>query len=76
MILELKLRKVGDALGVVLPEEALARLQSGEGDTLVFSDSPDGGFRVTPNKEDFAQQMTTAKGIAGRYRNALNELAK
>jgi len=76
MILELKLRKVGNSLGVVLPKEALARLNSGEGDTLVFSDAPDGGFRVTPNKQDFAHQMSVAEGVAKRYRNALRELAK
>lgn len=76
MILELKLRKVGNSLGVVLPKEALARLNSGEGDTLVFSDTPDGGFRVTPNRQDFAHQMSVAEGVAKRYRNALRELAK
>ena len=76
MTLELKLRKIGNSLGVVLPKEALARLNSGEGDTLVFSETPDGGFRVTPDKNDFAHQMAAAEGIAQRYRNALRELAK
>ncbi|HVR37189.1 MAG TPA: AbrB/MazE/SpoVT family DNA-binding domain-containing protein [Methylomirabilota bacterium] len=76
MTLELKLRKIGNSLGVVLPKEALARLNSGDGDTLVFSESPDGGFRVTPNRGDFAHQMAVAEGIAQRYRNALRELAK
>ncbi len=33
MVLELKLRKVGNSLGVVLPKEALARLNVHEGDT-------------------------------------------
>ena len=76
MILELKLRKVGNSVGVVLPKEALVRLKAGEGDTLVFSEAPDGGFRVTPNKNDFAHQMAVAEGLAKRYRNALRELAK
>lgn len=76
MILELKLRKIGNSVGVVLPKEALARLKSGEGDTLVLTESPDGGFRVTPDKNDFAQQMEVAESIARRYRNALRELAK
>jgi putative addiction module antidote len=76
MTLELKLRKVGNSLGVVLPKEALARLNAGEGDTLVFTEAPDGGFRVTPDRNDFAQQMALAEDIANRYRNALRELAK
>lgn len=76
MTLELKLRKVGNSLGVVLPKEALARLSAGEGDTLVFTEAPDGGFRVTLDKGEFAQQMAVAEDIAKRYRNALRELAK
>jgi len=76
MTLKLKLRKVGNSIGVVLPKEALARLNAGEGDTLVFTEAPDGGFRVTPDKNDFAHQMAAAEGIANRYRNALRELAK
>ena len=35
MVLELKFRKVGNSVGVVLPKEALARLNLGEGDTAV-----------------------------------------
>jgi putative addiction module antidote len=76
MVLELKIRKVGNSVGVVLPKEALARLNAGEGDTLVFTEAPDGGFRVTPDKNDFAHQMAVAEDIANRYRNALRELAK
>ena len=76
MVLKLKLRKVGNSVGLVLPKEALAHLKDDEGDTLVFSESPDGGYRVTPNNDPFAQQMAMAEGIAQRYRNALRELAK
>ncbi len=76
MIVELKVRKVGNSLGVVLPKEALARLNSVEGDTLILSDTPDGGFRVTPNQAEFVRQMEAADSIAKRYRNALRELAK
>lgn len=76
MNLELKLRKVGNSVGVILPKEALARLNAGEGDTLVFTEAPDGGFRVTPDTHGFARQMEVAEDIAKRYRNALRELAK
>ena len=76
MTLELKLRKVGNSLGIVLPKEALARLNAVEGDTLVFTEAPDGGFCVTPDKSDFAHQMAVAGKVARRYRNALRELAK
>ncbi|MEO8742628.1 MAG: AbrB/MazE/SpoVT family DNA-binding domain-containing protein [Lysobacteraceae bacterium] len=76
MALELKLRKIGNSVGIVLPKEVLARLDAGEGDTLVLTEAPDGGFRMTPNKHDFAHQMAVAEDIAKRYRNALRELAK
>jgi putative addiction module antidote len=76
MVLKLKLRKVGNSVGVVLPREALVRLNACEGDTLVFTESAEGGFRVTPDTDDFAEQMAAAEGIANRYRNALRELAK
>ena len=76
MVLKLKLRKVGNSLGVVLPKEVLARFESGEGDALIFSEAPDGAFRVTPDRSEFAEQMAVAENIAKRYRNALRELAK
>ncbi len=76
MVTELKLRKIGNSVGVVLPKEILARLNSREGDTLVLTETPDGGFRLTPDLGDFAQQMELAEDIACRYRNALRELAK
>jgi putative addiction module antidote len=76
MVLELKLRKVGNSVGVVLPKEALARLNSKEGGTLVLSDSPDGAFRIAPDKAEFGKQMKVAESLMRRYRNALRELAK
>ena len=51
-------------------------MDSKEGDTLILSESSDGSFRVTPDKESFAEQMAVAEDIANRYRNTLNELAK
>jgi len=76
MVLELKLRKVGNSVGVVLPKEALARLNSREGGTLVLTDAADGSFRLASNQTDFGQQMKAAEDIIRRYRNTLRELAK
>jgi putative addiction module antidote len=77
MVLELKLRKVGNSVGVVLPKEILARLNVDDGDTLVLTDAPDNGFRVTPAQtSSFASQMTAAESIIKRYRNTLRDLAK
>ena len=76
MVVELKLRRVGNSVGLVLPKEALARLNAKEGDALILTDAPDGGFRVTPGKADFTRQMEAAEKVISRYRNTLRELAK
>ncbi|HTI70760.1 MAG TPA: AbrB/MazE/SpoVT family DNA-binding domain-containing protein [Candidatus Limnocylindria bacterium] len=76
MTVELKLRAVGNSVGVILPKEALTHLKAAEGDTLFLTESPDGGFRVTAHDPAFAKQMASAEKIMRRYRNTLRELAK
>jgi putative addiction module antidote len=76
VVVELKLRKIGNSLGVVMPKEALARLNAAEGDVLVLTETTDGGFRLTATDPSFAEKMTVAEKISRRYRNALRELAK
>ena len=75
MTLELKVRKVGNSLGVVLPKEALTRLNVDDGDRLYITEAPD-GFRITAADPDFGKQMEVAEKGMKRYRNALRELAK
>ena len=72
----LKLRKIGNSLGVVLPKEALASLKTQEGDTLYLTDSPDGGYRITPMNEEFKEQFEQAERIMREDRDVLRELAK
>lgn len=76
MVLTLKLRKVGNSVGLVLPKEALARLNAREGDELLLTEAPDGSFRVAPSNADFKRQMEAAESVISRYRNTLRELAK
>jgi len=75
MNLELKLRKVGNSVGVVLPKEALAHLKSREGDTVILTETPN-GYRVTPHSPEFAKTMAVFDSLNRRYRNTLRELAK
>ena len=75
MTLELKLRRFGNSLGAVFSKEALARLNSKEGDTLFLTEAPD-GFRITAADPNFPKQMELAEKIMRRYRNTLRELAK
>ncbi len=76
MAIELKLRKVGNSLGVVLPKEALAHLKVEEGQSVYLTEAPDGSYRVASGNSEFSRQMAVAENIIGRYRNTLRELAK
>jgi len=71
----LKLRKVGNSVGATFPQEALAALQVGEGDTLYLTPAP-GGYRITPYDPQFEKQMSLAREIMKQDRNLLRELAK
>lgn len=75
MTMELKVRKVGNSLGVVLPKEALSQLRVKEGDTLIATESQD-GLRLTSGNPEFAKSMAVFESLNRRYRNALRELAK
>jgi putative addiction module antidote len=71
----LKLRKIGNSVGALIPQEALTALNVGEGDTLYLTKAPD-GFRVTPYDPEFEEQMKIAREIMKRDRNILRALAK
>ena len=71
----LKITKVGNSAGVVLPKELLARLRVGVGDTLYVTESPD-GIRITAADPDFAAKMAAAERVMREDRDILRELAK
>ena len=75
MTLELKLRKIGNSVGVVLPKEVLAHLKADEGDTVTLTEAQD-GVRLTAGNPEFAKTMAVFESLNRRYRNALRELAK
>lgn len=72
----LKLRAIGNSVGVVLPKELLTQLMVKEGDTLHAVAQPGGGVLLTPLDPDTAQQLRIGRDIMKRYRNVLRELAK
>jgi putative addiction module antidote len=72
---ELKIRRIGNSLGVTLPREALARLKVAEGERIFLTETPD-GFSLTPYDETFKAAMDAFEEGRGRYRNALRELAR
>lgn len=76
MTIELKLRKVGNSVGVILPKEALAHLKAVEGDTLSATEGPDGSLRLSPSRVEVTRQMEVVQDLMKRYRHTLRELAK
>jgi putative addiction module antidote len=74
-MLVLKVTKIGNSSGLVLPKEALAKLRVEQGDVVYLTETAD-GFRLTPYDPTFERQMTLARKVMKKHRNALRELAK
>ncbi|MFZ0955049.1 MAG: AbrB/MazE/SpoVT family DNA-binding domain-containing protein [Candidatus Sulfotelmatobacter sp.] len=75
-MVQLKIRRFGNSLGVVLPKEVIQRLQTGDGERVFLIEAPDGDYRLTPYDPAFEKKMQKAEEIMGRYRNTLRALAK
>jgi putative addiction module antidote len=75
MNMPLKLVKIGNSTGVILPKELLARLGAEQGDMVSASDT-DRGVELRPKDDDFESQMAAARDVMARRRRALRELAK
>lgn len=76
MMIQLKVKKIGNSLGLVLPKEAASKLNVAEGDGLFLTDGVNGSLRITAEDPTFAKQMKAAESVIKRYRNTLRELAK
>jgi putative addiction module antidote len=72
---KLKLRRIGNSYGVILPKEILATLQVKDGDTVYATATPD-GVQLTAGDPNFAAAMEANAEAKRQYRNALRELAK
>lgn len=71
----IKLVKIGNSTGVILPKELLDRIGVQQGDSLTIV--PDGdGFLLKPHDPEFEKQMTVAREVMKRRKKALRELAK
>jgi putative addiction module antidote len=75
-MVELKIRKFGNSLGVVLPKEVINRLQASDGDRLFLIEAAEGDYRLTPYDPAFEKKMEKAEEIMSRYRNTLHSLSK
>ena len=56
-MVELKIIKVGNSLGMHLPREILSRMYLEGSDRLILTKSPEGGYRLTRYDPEFEKQM-------------------
>jgi putative addiction module antidote len=73
-MLKVKVTSIGNSMGIVLPKEALTKLNADKGDILYLVDGSE-GLTLTPYQQDFENQMEAAKKVIKKCRNALHELA-
>lgn len=71
----LKVRKIGNSAGVILPKEDLQRMQVEIGDELLVEYSAD-GLTLSPYDKDFARKVELFERHHRHFRNAHRELAK
>jgi putative addiction module antidote len=75
MAAKLKIRKIGNSVGLILPKEVVEQLRVGEDDTVHYVVDSD-GLHVTPFDPDFDAAMEAFEQTRRKYRNALRSLAK
>jgi putative addiction module antidote len=75
-LVKLKVQKIGNSLGVVLPKEVISRPKADEGDRLFLIEGPEGTYQLTAYDPGFEKRFEKAEDIARRYRNTLRVLAK
>lgn len=71
----LKIRAVGNSLGVVLPKEVLDRRGAGKGDELLLKET-EAGLELQFLDADLADAKAWIEKGAERYRNTLRALAQ
>lgn len=71
----LKLRRAGGSISVTLPKDMADRLHLAAGDTVLAVET-DRGILLTPYDPEVDEALAIAGRMAGRYRDALRELAK
>jgi putative addiction module antidote len=75
-MVELKVRRFGNSLGVVLPREVVQRLRTDDGEPIFLIEVDEREYRLTPRDPGFDRKMAKASELMARYPNALRALAK
>jgi len=71
----LELTQVGNAVGIVLPEEVLARLKLKAGARVFVTETPE-GIALTRYDEELETQLNAGRELMRQYRDTFERLAK
>jgi putative addiction module antidote len=67
-----KVRKIGNSLGIVFPKKLVTQLKVQEGDVITLTKAPN-GFRLTAKASpDLAKKLSVFKSLNRRHRNTLS----
>lgn len=72
----LRVRKIGNSIGVILPKALLARIGLKEGDKLHVVEGADRALKLTPYDPTHAKAMEIARRSFRDYANTYKTLAK
>ncbi len=75
MNMQLKITKIGNSAGVILPKELLMHLDAVVGGELAVAKTPR-GIELSAPETNFDAQMAAARIVMARRKRALAELAK
>ncbi len=73
--MEIKLRKVGNSVAMIVPKQVRQKMGVAEGDAVYLTETPD-GYRISPYDPEFSRQMKLARKVQAKHKAALHELAK
>ncbi len=73
--MQLKVRKIGNGYGVLLPKQLLEEMAVAEGSVLNV-EKHEGVFQMTPVDEEFTRQVEAFLRTEALHRNTYRELAK
>jgi putative addiction module antidote len=76
--MELRLRRIGNSLGVILPKEILDALgvTPKAGEKLAVAKLAEGGIELRHVDEKFERELALLRDTMQRYKNTLRALAK
>jgi putative addiction module antidote len=74
--MKIKIKKIGNSDGLILPRELMQRLDLKRGQQLHIVELAGGGFQMLPYDPDFDATLKIADEIMDEYRDTLTALAK